>query len=92
MYENIRVPPTPPPPFFKYKCSLYFSSTYTWLNLIYYSIIFLFTDNNDVVSQTANCDFLGFSSGLVRIPSRNLPQAGLNLIAPQIFNQCDIDA
>ena len=45
MYENIRVPPL--------------RSTYTWLNLIYYSMIFLFTDNNDVVSQTANCDFLG---------------------------------
>ena len=62
------------------------------MNLIYYSIIFLFTDNNDVVSQTANCDFLGCSSRLDRIPSRNLPQAGLNLEAPQIFNQCDIDA
>ena len=35
-------------PFIKYKCSLYFGSTYTWLNLIYSSIIFLFTDNNDV--------------------------------------------
>ena len=57
MYENIRVPP--PPPFIKYKCSLYFGSTYTWLNLIYYRIIFLFTDKNDVVSQTANCDFFG---------------------------------
>ena len=45
-----------PPPFIKYNCSLYFGSTYTWLNLIYYSLIFLFTDYNDVVSQTANCD------------------------------------
>ena len=55
-------------------------------------MIFLFTDNNDVVSQTANCDFLGCSSRLVQIPSSNLPQAGLNLVASQIFNQCDIDA
>ena len=89
MYENIRVPP---PPLIKYKCSFYFGSTYTWLNLIYYSIIFWFTDNSDVVSQTANCDFLGYSSMPNRIPSRNLPQAGLNLVAPQIFYQCDIDA
>ena len=43
MYEDIRVSP-----FIKYKCSLYFGSTYTWLNLFYNSIIFLFTDNNDV--------------------------------------------
>ena len=77
----------PPPPFIKYKCSLYFGSTYTWLNFMNYSIIFLFTDNNDVVSQIANCDFLGCSSRLGQIP-----QAGLNLVAPQIFNQCDIDA
>ena len=28
--------PPPPTPFIKYKCSLYFRSTYTWLNLIYY--------------------------------------------------------
>ena len=45
MYENIRVPPLP---FIKYNCSLYFGSTYTWLNLIYFSMIFLFTENNDV--------------------------------------------
>ena len=63
MYENIREP-NPPPPFIKYKCSLYFGSTFTWLNLIYYSIIFLFTDNNDVVSQTANCFFSGVQAGL----------------------------
>ena len=74
MYENIRVPP---PPFIKYKCSLYFGSTYTWLNLIYYSIIFLFTDNNDVVSQTANCDFLGCSSRLVRTPTE--PRSTANI-------------
>ena len=59
MYENIRVSPC-----IKYKCSLslYFGSTSTLLNLIYYSIIFLFTDNN-VLSQTVNCDFLGVQAG-----------------------------
>ena len=59
MYENIRVPS----PFIKYKYSLYFGSPYTWLNLIYYSIVFLFTDNYDVLSQTANCDFLVVQAG-----------------------------
>ena len=74
MYEYIIV--TPPPPFIKYKCSLYFGSTYTWLNLIYYSIIFLFTDNNDVVSQTANYDFLGVQAGW---PEYRLEQKRLGL-------------
>ena len=59
------------------------------------SIIFLFTDSTDVVSQTANCDFLVFKqAGPNTVTFRkgwNLPQTGLNLVAPQIFN-CDIDA
>ena len=61
---------TPPPPFIKYKCSLYFCSTYTfgWI-LSNYRIIFLFTDNNHVLSQTANCDFWVFKQA-ARIPSR----------------------
>ena len=89
MYEDIRVPPPPSfllqvfPLFWFY---LYLVKTY----LLWYN--FLVTDNNDVISQTANCDFLGCSIRLVRIPFHNLPQAGLNLVAPQIFNQCDIDA
>ena len=80
MYENIRLIP-----FIKYKCSLYFGSTYSLLNLIYYSIIFLFTDNNDVLSQTANCDFFGCSSRLVQIPSGTEKVGTLNLVAPQIL-------
>ena len=90
MYENIRVPL--PPSLNTSVAFILVLLTYTWLSLIYYSNIFLFTDNNDVVSLTANCDFLVCTSRLVRIPSRNLPQAGLNLVARQIFNQCDIDA
>ena len=84
-----------PTPFIKYKRSLYFGSTYTCFNVIYYSIIFLFTDINDVLSQTANCDFWVFKrAGPNTVSLRkgwNLPQAGLNLVALQIFN-CDIDA
>ena len=34
-----------------------------WILSIILSIIFLFTDNFDVVSQTANCDFLGVQAG-----------------------------
>ena len=85
---------TTPPPFVKYKCSLYFHSTYTWLNLIYYSIIFLFTDtcNNDVLSRPQTVIYWVFKqAGLKTVSYRNLPQAGLNRVALQIFN-CDIDA
>ena len=60
--------------------------------LFQYSIIFLFTDNNNVVSQTANCDFWGVQAGCPNTVSYrkgwNLSQAGLNLVAPRMFN-CD---
>ena len=53
-YVYIEISEYPPP------LLLYFVSTYTWLHLIYYSIIFLFTDISDGLLLTANCDFLVF--------------------------------
>ena len=64
MYENIRVRP--------YKCSLYYCSILS----IIISIIFLFTDNTDVVSQTKHCDFLGVQVGW---PKYRLVQKRLKL-------------
>ena len=85
MYKNIRVTP-----FIKYKCSFYFGSTYTLLNLIYYSLIFLFTENNGVLSQTANCDFLAFKQAS---PNTVLYRKGWNSEPRRTANiNCNIEA
>ena len=55
-YEIIRVHV---PPSLNRSVPFIYVSTYTWLNLIFS----LFTDNNDVLSQTANCDFLVVQAG-----------------------------
>ena len=88
VYVCMKISEYPP-----YKCSLYYGSSYTWLNLIYYTyIIFLFTDNTDFVSHGPQIViFLVFKQSGPNTVTYRKPQTVLNLVAAQIFN-CDFDA